>query len=122
MEVKFKIYNDDNSLYKSNYDKYVEDFYSAVSENKYEDETSDPVLRDLLRSDKDPDKKLIPAPPEPPVVYVKGKIKNDLIMGYHVLPDKAGIRLMLDYRLVEQSTAIIKYDDKIIQQLNSILD
>lgn len=133
MKVKLKIENDKNPIYIAQCEQYMKDlqgFYDKMMDDgghgEEEEGPSDPLLRKIHKEQmgQNSEREIIvqPQPPEVPMVYVSANLKPDTILGYHLLPNKEDIRLLLDVSRHPQDTCIIKSNDKIIIELDNILN
>jgi hypothetical protein len=117
MKVEIKIYNEEHPSYLKSIKKYNKDI---VKYEKYRN-TIDNEDNLLFKLRNENDEVEMPIFPEPPISFTVGNIKDELIQGYYLRKDYDEIIVYLNSQLIADSSLIIKYDDKIIEQLDKIL-
>ena len=128
MKVQIEIFNFKHPHYitaEKLYNKKMYQYENAMMdyEDNQQEKYSDNVLKNIFKDSVDnldgiPDK---PEMPIPPTSYGEANLNNKIIMGYVVMPDKEGVKVYLDKQYMDLPCVIIKFDDKIINDLDNIL-
>lgn len=100
-------YDRDMELYHKEIDVYNAHVFKMQENDLYKIENADTPVD-------------VPTKPEYETGYVKCNFKKDIIIGYEVSGSQ--ILLMINFSMSGQGSYIIKYDDKIIEELDNLLD
>lgn len=93
--------------YYIEYDKYIDHKEKMVHDDMYRIENADVIVEEPVR-------------PKGKDGYTKCNFKKESIVGYEVSEDI--IFLIIDYSMTGNGSYIIKYDDKIIEKLDNLLE
>jgi hypothetical protein len=126
MKFEVKTYNWEHPKYLRDMDKYeiaLDKYHDEVYAIQEEDEDDeDDVLKTIFNEQKEEEVVVLKAPkhPLPPATYQSMNVRDKIVLSYSTLPNDE-VRIFLDYTLMEQNTFLIKFDEKIIKELDEIL-